>query len=99
MNAHKRVPTTSVAAARSELMINDLDDDCLGMIFNKFPYVDRTRIESVCKRWLGVSAANWYSYLKRLRIGEDTSPFLLQRSNTAERNTAQLEKILRRYGP
>ena len=58
MEAEKCPPTSSAAAAKSELTINDLDDESLGIIFNKLPYRDRVYIESVCKRWRDVSRTN-----------------------------------------
>ena len=74
----------SATTAKSQLTINDLDDDSLGMIFNKLPYIDRMRIERVCQRWYSVSKANWCIYSKRLTIGMDEDI---------------LKKILRRSGP
>ena len=104
MEAAKCISTSSAATAKKPLTINDLDDDSLGMIFNKLPYLDRTHIESVCQRWYDVSNANWWSYSKRLRIPEDLRDFRLvgrTHYNTTERFLKEQnvqEKILQRSG-
>ena len=84
--------------AKTQLTINDLDDYSLGIILNKLPYIERTRVESVCKRWSAVSQGNWYNYSKHLRIGEDTGNFLPSYDNTVKQENI-LEKILQRSGP
>ena len=98
MEADKCISTSSVATAKSHLTINDLDNDTLGMIFNKLPYIDRTRIESVCQRWYAISEANWCTYSNRLKIGEDTADFLPWYGNITEKENI-LKKILKRLGP
>ena len=96
MEADKCISTWSAATAKIQLIINDLDDYSLGMIFNKLPYIDRRRIESVCQRWYAVSKASWSTYSKRLTIDKD---FLLSYGNTTENESIILEKILERVGP
>ena len=92
------ISTSSSATEKNQLTINDLDDDSLGMIFNKLPYIDRTRIENVCPHWYAVSNANWSTYSKRLTIGVDTGDFLPSYNKTTEKEDI-LEKILKRSGP
>ena len=94
MEADKCISTSSAATAQNQLIINDLDDYSLSMIFNKLPYVDRRHIESVCQRWYAVSKASWSTYSKRLRIENHFLPY----GNTTE-NESILEKILQRTGP
>ena len=90
------ITTSSSATSKNQLTINDLDDDSLGMILNKLPYADRTRIESVCQRWYAVSKANWCTYSnKHLKIVKELLP--LHHSNTENENL--LEKILQGSGP
>ena len=101
MKAENSIPTSSAAAANSELTINDLDEYSLGIIFNKLPYRDRVGIDSVCKRWHRVSANNWWSYSEHLTITEDkdqdTFPSL--RGITLNEGKNILEKVLQRRGP
>ena len=100
MQSDKCISPSSTTTAKNQLTINDLDDDSLGMIFNKLPYIDRTRIESVCRRWYAISTANWCTYSKCLRIGEDTDDFLPSYDNaTDEECKSALEKVLQRSGP
>ena len=94
MEADKYISTSSATTAKIQLTINDLDDDSLGMIFNKLPYIDRMRIDRVCQRWYAISEANWCTYSKHLAIDED---FLTSFGNTTE--TDILDKILQRSGP
>ena len=95
----KRIKRTSSAGtAENELTINDLDDDSLSIIFNKMPYPDRVRIESVCKRWRDVGEVNWGTYSKHLNIYKDMDLFLPLHKSTPERNRNRLEKILQRRG-
>ena len=89
------ISTSSAAIAKNQLTINNLDDDSLGIIFNKLAYIDRMRIESVCQRWYTVSEANWGTYSKRLTIGKY---FLPLDDNTTE-NESILHKFLERVGP
>ena len=98
MEADKCISTSNAATEKNHLDINDLDDDSLGMIFNKLPFIDRTRIKNVCQRWYTVSEANWCTYSKRLRIGEDTGNLLPSYANTTEMENI-LKKILQRSGP
>ena len=98
MEADKYIPTSSVATAKSHLTIHDLDDDSLGMIFNMLPHDDRARIESICQRWYAISKANWCTYCKHLRIGDDTDDFLPSYDNTTEMENI-LDKILQGPGP
>ena len=93
MEADKCIATSSVATSKNQLTINDLDDDTLGMIFNKLPYIERVRTESVCQRWYDASKENWCIYSKRLIIDLDDL-----RSSSTEKNYI-LEKILQRSGP
>ena len=95
MEADKFIHTSSAVAEKSELTINDLDDDSLGIIFNKLPCRDRTRIGSVCERWYAVSETNWCTYFKRLKIDKD---FLPSYANSTE-NESILEEILQRGSP
>ena len=100
MEAEKCTPTSSTAATKSALTINDLDDDSLGIIFNKLTsYRDRVYIESVCKRWRDVSRANWCSYTKHLVIGKDTDNYPTLFDNFPEKSKNILEKSLQRLGP
>ena len=71
MEACKYVLTSSPATAKNQLTINDLDDDTLGMIFNKLPYIERLRIGSVCQRWGVISKCNWCIYTKCLTFDKD----------------------------
>ena len=101
MEADKCISTSSAATANNQMTINDLDDNSLGMIFNKLPYIDRMRVESVCEHWYAVSNANWWSYSKSLRIGEDTGDIRIRSYNTIsdEKNKNMLKKVLQRSGP
>ena len=91
MEGQKRIRTSSGAAAKSELTINDLDDDSLGVIFNKLPYCDRVGIENVCKRWRDVNEANWGSYFNRhLTINKKNKNIL---EKILERRNHYLEEI------
>ena len=96
MKAEKYIPTSSAVAAKSEWTINHLNDDCLGVIFNKLPYRDRVGIESVCKRWREVSRAKLCMYKMHLIIGEGTIPSL--RGSTLEKTKHMLKRILLRRG-
>ena len=87
----KYIPTSSTAAAKSKLTINDLEDDSVGVIFNKLAYRERVCAESVCKGWRDFSEANWCSYSKHLIIGKDTFPSLC--GNTPEKKKNILEKV------
>ena len=98
MEADKCISTSSPAAVKNQLTINDLDDNSLGMIFNKLPQIDRVRIESVCQHWYAVSIANWCIYSNRLTIRDSTARFLPSHNNTTKKETI-LEKILQRSGP
>ena len=98
MEAAENIATSSTATAKKQLTINDLDDDSLGMIFNKLPFIDRVTVESICKRWYSVSEASWCTYSKCLLIGEDKDNFLYPDNNTIEKKLI-LEKILQRTGP
>ena len=98
MEADEYISTSTAITAKNQLTINDLDDDSLGIIFNKLPFIDRTCIENVCPRWYVVSEANWCSYSKCLTIGKDTRDFLPTYDNTTK-NKNILEKILQRSGP
>ena len=95
MESNKCISTTTAARAKYHLTLNDLDDYSLSMVFNKLPYLDRTRIESVCQRWYAVGKASWCTYSKHLTIGVDC---LLSSDNTAKKKNI-LEKILQRAGP
>ena len=95
MESDKCISTSSAATAENQLTINDLDDDSLGLIFNKLPYIDRTRIESICERWCAVSDINWCTYSKCLTIDED---LLQSYDNTAEKKNI-LERIMQQSGP
>ena len=98
MEAEKCIPTSSDAAAKGEFTINDLDDDSLGIIFNKLPYRYRAGVEIVCKRWRDVIQANWWSYSKHLTIDKDTDIFPSLYDNTPEKNQHILQKTLERRG-
>ena len=95
MEADKCISTSRAATVKNQLTINDLDDYSLGFIFNKLPYIDRTRIESVCQRWYAVSGDNWRTYSNHLTIVED---FLPPYGNTTKKENI-LEKILQCSGP
>ena len=99
MEADECISISSTVTAKNQLTINDLDDDSLGIIFNKLPYIDRMRIESVCQRWCAISTANWCTYSKCLTIGADTGNFLPAYDDTTdEENKHILEKVLQRSG-
>ena len=74
MEFHKSICTLCAATENNQFNINDLDDDSLGMIFNKLPFIDRMRIENVCQRWCDISEGTWYSYSKCLTISKDLLP-------------------------
>ena len=88
---------SSAATEKNQLTINDLDDDSLGIIFNKLPYTDRVRIESVCQRWDAISEDNWSTYCKRLAIDKNLLSSCY--NNTRNENKNVLEKVLERTGP
>ena len=98
MEAEKRIPTSSAAAAKSQITINNLDDDSLAIIFNKLLYRDRVGIESVFKRWRDVSKANWGTYSKHLIIDDDINIFPSLHNDNPEKNKNILEKVLKRRG-
>ena len=98
MEAEKYISTSSAAVTKSEFTINDLIDECLGIIFNNLSYRDRVDIESVCKRWRDIGDTNWCMYSKHLTIDEDTDTFPFVYDNTPEENQTILEKILERRG-
>ena len=99
MEAEKHIPTSSAAAAKSQITINDLDDDSLAIIFNKLPYWTRLNIESVCMRWRDVSETNWSMYSKHLIINDETDDTFPPLYNDApEENKKILEKILQQRG-
>ena len=95
MEVEKCISPSSVTTENNQVSINDLDDDSLGMIFDKLSYIDRMRIERVCQRWYAVSRANWCNYFKRLRIDEDLLPSY---HNITETENV-LKKILQRSSP
>ena len=95
METDKCISTPDTATAKTQLTIDDLDDNSLGMIFNKLPYIDRMRIESVCQRWYAVSDANWSIYSKRLTIGEFD---FLPSYNSITKREHILENILQQSG-
>ena len=99
MEVENHIPTSSAASAKRKLSINDLDDDSLGIIFNKLPCLDRVRIENVCKRWREVSDNNWCCYSKCLIIDDKMGDFPCQQANRYESSGNLLEERLRRQGP
>ena len=99
MEVKKHIPTSSAAPAKSEFTVNDLDDDSLGIIFNKLPCIDRIRIESVCKRWRRISEAYLCCYSRRLIIDRNMGCFPCQQVNSNEKSANILEEILQQRGP
>ena len=83
--------TSITATPKNQLTITDLDDDSLGMIFNKLPYIDRNRIGSVCQRWYAISEEHWCTYCSRLIIAANMT--------IDEEAKNMLVNMLQRSGP
>ncbi|XP_033231231.1 F-box/LRR-repeat protein 4-like isoform X2 [Belonocnema kinseyi] len=51
--------------------INTLNDDCLRLVFQYLPIVEKIKVERVCKRWQKLSKESWYTF-KRLDLCPST---------------------------
>ena len=79
--------------------INVLNDDCLRLIFEKLSFVERVKVEMVCKSWQNLSKKSW-SVVKKLRIDPISFGFLPNgwKHRLRAIDSYVLEQVLKRCG-
>ncbi|XP_074113819.1 uncharacterized protein LOC141536850 isoform X2 [Cotesia typhae] len=94
---HEKIPIQETKRVDQKIegidYLNRIDDDSLIHIFLYLPFIDRIRVERVCKRWQAVSERCWHD-IKTL----DLSKIVRSIKKAKKLKNVSFEKIIKRCG-